>query len=830
VWALLPFREGPEAAALEAAGVTVDRIMTPGEVAGWRGMLPSLPATLVAGLEVGKAGAWRRYWLGACISSLFVTSPHPDGPHPPRAAWADPALLEELRRSVRLHRRLRYWFSRGPGLHPDGGLRLAADWDGRGPPGEGWASFVPWGFPPEPPVLVQRRGSIVPLLSTSLEDPSSPGELELRVVLGGPDFLAMPDGSEFRLGSESLQVQGGERDYVIVVNGRHHRRVRSGDLSLDLSGAALDQQPDLSVLEEAGLAEQNQFRHGYDLDPRAPGPRDAVRVRATAPTSSSYRRVLLHYAAGGSAETTTVELSPADGEGGLRFEGEIPPLPSAEMVRYRIEAKSDRTSEFAEDAGPHYVYPDLEVPYARPPLDRFSYLPGPHEVPEWARDAVIYHLLVDRFAAPDGRSLLPEEEVPWLGFAGGTIRGLIERLDYVADLGADVVWISPIFRAQMHVGYDVEDFFDVHPRLGTLKDVRDLCSAAHSMGIRLILDFEPSYLGSRHPFALSASQSADSPYRDWFHWHRWPGRPYGWLGSQMLVALDHGHHPVRAHLLEAARFWLDLGLDGFRLDSAHAAPLDFWSDFALAVRRHSPDAFTVGEVMAPLEGCLPYQGRLNGFLDFELSNGLRGFLGKGDVSPDELDEIVVRRDGLFGLFLGASFLENHDMDRFTFISRDYGNARLRSALLLMMGLPDTPILYYGTEVGATQRSAGDIDLTVRPPMLWHGSRDEDLRSYVKELIRWRRAHPALRRGTYKRLATSGVYSFERRLSQDLVVVAVNPSGGEVTLTLGPDLWQPETRQELQSFGPARVRRERGSVEVNLGPFEGCFLSASETRG
>ncbi|MGH2811082.1 MAG: hypothetical protein ACRDI1_00005, partial [Actinomycetota bacterium] len=93
VWALLPVREGAEAALLEAAGVTVDRIGTPGEVTDWPGgMLPSLPATLVAGLEAGKTGAWRRYWLGACISPLFVTSPHPDGPHPPRDSWADPAL------------------------------------------------------------------------------------------------------------------------------------------------------------------------------------------------------------------------------------------------------------------------------------------------------------------------------------------------------------------------------------------------------------------------------------------------------------------------------------------------------------------------------------------------------------------------------------------------------------------------------------------------------------------------------------------------------------------------------------------------------------------
>lgn len=845
VWAVLPpGAEDQAAAALTAAGVMVDAVRP--AATNWPNKLaPVLPESFVSRLDKGDRRAWHRYWLGACIFPLFPTSPSPAGPHPPNELWSDRTLLEDLRRSSRLHRRLRYFFSmvvrsevEVSGEMTALGGRIAALWSDSEAP-DGWAAFSVWAFPSHKRTLHQKTGSLVPLTSNTLDDPSFPREVELHVALGGEDRLEMPDGTRFLLGGDRLEIEGAERDYVIVVNGRNRQRLGGARLSLELSDAALHSFPDMTVLDEGRRQQENNLRHDYEIEPRAPRANEEVLARAWVPGSVPYEEVVLHFA----AETPSrdglfsqeILMVPEDrrptGIQTRAYVARIPGHPSNSIVRYRIEARARGHTEFAADANPPHIYPDLEVPYVRPPLERFSYTVGPHRVPEWVRDAVIYHVLVDRFAAAEGKSLLGEEEVPWLGFAGGTIRGLIECLGYIADLGVNALWISPVFKAQMHVCYDVEDFFEVHPRLGTVADARDLCESAHSLGLRVILDFEPSYIGWKHPFHQAARTNRDSPYRQWFHWHRWPDRPFGWFGSRMLIALDHGHSPVRAHLLDAARFWLDVGFDGFRLDSAHASPLDFWTDFGKAVRQHSPEAFTIGEISLPLEDCLKFRGRLNGFLDFELCAALRKFLGDGSLSAYEIDEIVSRRNSLDKDFIGASFIENHDMDRFTFMAEEPARVRLKSALLTMMGMPDIPILYYGSEVGLGQRANGDVDLTVRPPMLWGDAQDSDLREYVRMLVAWRNSHPALRHGSYSAVRNSPAYVFVRRLGEDVVVVAANPTAGDVSIPIdprwvGPDGLALDVNRRLSHLGGRLASQPGKAVELRLGPFESCYLSRS----
>ena len=182
-------------------------------------------------------------------------------------------------------------------------------------------------------------------------------------------------------------------------------------------------------------------------------------------------------------------------------------------IRYRLEA-------WAGDTGASTWASDIAgvVRGARPPGVRdedaamFAFDPGlwpirrtaadayqvdRERVPDWLRDAVIYQVFVDRFARPVAcRS--PSPSTPG-GFYGGTLRGVTERLDHLADLGATCIWLSPIFPSPSHHGYDATDYRSIEPRLGTEADLRELIEAAHARGLRILLDYVVNHVSSAHP-------------------------------------------------------------------------------------------------------------------------------------------------------------------------------------------------------------------------------------------------------------------------------------------------------------------------------------------
>jgi len=161
------------------------------------------------------------------------------------------------------------------------------------------------------------------------------------------------------------------------------------------------------------------------------------------------------------------------------WQGEIPAQPAGTLVQYRIEAW--RT------ASPPCSVWSSEINLDRTPETPTLY--GYHvdalTAPDWAREAVIYHILVDRFAGGEHRWLAPEEMER---FTGGSLRGVIERLDYIADLGVTAIWLSPVFVCESYHGYDPIDFFNVDPRFGTNADLLELFAQAHARGLRVLLD------------------------------------------------------------------------------------------------------------------------------------------------------------------------------------------------------------------------------------------------------------------------------------------------------------------------------------------------------
>ena len=603
-------------------------------------------------------------------------------------------------------------------------------------------------------------------------------ELLIEVCAGASGEAQLPDGTTVALTPEELVVQGPDRDVLVIADGRHVQRFRGTRATVDLSAAAEIARdswtPD--VAELARLAEidaSTGIRHRYETTPVAPAEGDAVTVWIDSGEPLRGGRVRWWHDRD-RGEVTLEQAS--DG----RWFAQIPAQESGVLVRYEITVDTARGTQVVDDAAPDFSWPRPGITFLRPKRTTFAYAVGNDHPREWLRDAVVYHLLVDRFAAPDGGEVT--SEVSHLGFAGGALNGVRQHLDHVVALGADTVLVSPITAGDMHVCYDVRDHTAVDARLGTIDDARALCDAAHSLGLRVILDWEASYFGARHPLVESARTDPESPHREWFLRDE-KERLLGWYGGNpTFIPVDHDNAAARKHLIDAAEFWLSIGFDGFRLDSAHAASAAFWSEFSLAVRRAAPEAATFVEATKPDPFYRSYAGRADGFLDFALHGALRGFAGTGSACASDLDRVLRSRDGLQEL-VSLSFIESHDCDRF---SAEAGPERVLLALTLLLTLPQAPLLYYGTEIGLLQEGKG-VDAFARAPMRWNSQRDEELFSRVRDLIHLRQTSDALRKGDRQTLRVDDerrLYAFARTTGEESVVVAANADDRAHHMTLG----------------------------------------------
>jgi glycosidase len=353
---------------------------------------------------------------------------------------------------------------------------------------------------------------------------------------------------------------------------------------------------------------------------------------------------------------------------------------------------------------------------------------------------VIYQVFVDRFFPGQGRDWLQTEDL--LGFCGGTLWGVAEKMDYVADLGATCLWLSPIFPSPTHHGYDATDLYHVESRLGGDDALRAVVQEAHIRGIRVLLDFVCNHVADEHPIFLEAQADPDSSYRDWFTFDDSEIGYRSFFGVPTMPQLNLDNPAAREWMIDAARFWLrEFNVDGYRLDYANGPGPDFWTDFWTACKAEKADCFCFGEVIDASSVQRTYAGRLDGCLNFFVADALRRTLAQGRWTQARMERFLKRHYQFFpDNFVMPTFVDNHDMDRFLLLAGGDKGA-LRRAAAVQMRLPSPPIIYYGTEVGLNQEISiqeGEGMHINRVPMIWGDEQDRELLTYYKALIHERR--------------------------------------------------------------------------------------------
>lgn len=352
-----------------------------------------------------------------------------------------------------------------------------------------------------------------------------------------------------------------------------------------------------------------------------------------------------------------------------------------------------------------------------------SHSPAPRssatQPPQWVEHGIIWQIYPLGFT---GAPVRPTEQERQLLHRLGHIE---QWLDYAVDLGVNIIQFGPLFSSRTH-GYDTEDFYSIDPRLGSMEDFVSLVDACHDRGLKVVLDGVFNHVGSGYPHVESLAS----------------GEVFEGHGD--LVELDHTQQEVKDLVTSVMRFWLEKGIDGWRLDAAYAVDPDFWRPIVESVRRDYPQAWWVGEV---IHGDYPQyvaNSSLDSVTQYEVWKAVWSSIKEKNFF--ELEWSLRRHNDFLESFLPLTFVGNHDVTRIASQVGERGALIAHSLLLLLGGVPS---IYYGDEQlfrGVKEEREGGDD-AVRPmfPAGPGELADSGWEMYhrMQALIAIRRQHPFL---------------------------------------------------------------------------------------
>jgi len=461
-------------------------------------------------------------------------------------------------------------------------------------------------------------------------------------------------------------------------------------------------------------------------------------------------------------------------------------------------------------------------------------------VPYWVEDSVFYQIFPDRFANGDFSNDPPNVQ-PWdgqvnpRGFFGGDLRGIVQRFDYLLDLGINALYLNPIFLSSSTHRYNTIDYYQIDPRLGDMKDFQALLDVAHRNNVRVILDGVFNHCG-RGFFAFDdLLENQDfSSYRDWFHVNRYPIDAFSpgeadtyqaWWGIKSLPKFNTQNPQVRRYIFDIARYWIERGADGWRLDVPNEIDDDvFWAEFRHVVRSANPDAYLVGEIW---DGQPRWVGKnhFDGLMHYPLREATLGLVsGKHRVSTfaQRIDELLqlYARENVYSMYL---LLGSHDTERILTLC-DNDLQRVKLAYFVLFSMPGAPAIYYGDEVGLE----GGKDPDCRRPFPWdERAWKPGMREWVRSLIAQRKRLAVLRRGDFRQAAVEdhgGCYAFTRSLGLDHLLGVLNASQRKHHIRLNvSELGWPDGQVLRDLLGGERYAVQEGCVELGLPALTGLWL-------
>ena len=489
---------------------------------------------------------------------------------------------------------------------------------------------------------------------------------------------------------------------------------------------------------------------------------------------------------------------------------------------------------------------------------------------KWWNDAVFYEVFVRSFFDATGDGI-------------GDFKGLTQKLDYLndgnpdthEDLGVTGIWLMPMMQSPSYHGYDVADYYATEPDFGTMQDFEAFLAAAHARGIKVIIDLVMNHSSSQHPWFTKSANNQEG-YRDWYVWsdnkpsnlgpwgqtvwHPKNGDYYYGLFWDGMPDLNYKHPPVKAEMFNVVKFWLDKGVDGYRLDAIkylveEGVSLEntnqtytLLEEFNAVYKTKNPEALTVGEVWSSTPSIVPYvqKDRLDVCFEFGLAGAVLDAVNNGN--PASIENQLKAVQNAYPVLQYATFLTNHDMDRvFSVLGANAEKMKLAAAIYLT--LPGIPFVYYGEELGMV--GTGD-HLNIRRPMQWTdggnagfsngapwqniggnyltnnvkglNENPTSILRHYKKLIGIRNEQAALRRGQTLLVEDNNdkVFSFARIHQKEAILVvsntgttAANPSLSLSLSALPPGKYFVTELLGNRAFGQVEVHAQGGFSNLQI---------------
>ena len=450
---------------------------------------------------------------------------------------------------------------------------------------------------------------------------------------------------------------------------------------------------------------------------------------------------------------------------------------------------------------------------------------------------VFYEIFVGSFSDSDGDGI-------------GDLRGIINRMDYLNDgdpdsgksLGVEGIWLTPIFKSPSYHKYDVTDYYTIDPKFGTMEDLQELIDLCHERNVKLILDLVINHTGNQNQwfsdFVVAHRQGkTDSDAYNFYSWHGPDNNGlsehryaqisgtkdyYECNFDNAMPELNYDSPAVRQAVLDVAKFYIDMGIDGFRFDAAkyiyfgdNSESAKFWVWYLDELRKLKPDIYTVAEVWDS-DGVTDYYYPATNCFNFSVSQaeGMIASTAKaGDVGSyaSYVESYIDHVHTLNAKAMYVPFIANHDNDRAAgFLTVASGQMKI-AANLYILG-PGSPFIYYGEEIGMKgSRGGSNTDANRRLAMVWNDGDtvanpsganynskleagvaeqigdENSLYTYYKRLIMIRKANPEIARGEYTAVSIPGSKAggFLATWKGSTVLVLHNTSNSSVTIDLSP---------------------------------------------
>ncbi|MBL4933113.1 glycoside hydrolase family 13 protein [Clostridium paridis] len=417
----------------------------------------------------------------------------------------------------------------------------------------------------------------------------------------------------------------------------------------------------------------------------------------------------------------------------------------------------------------------------------------------WLQESVVYQIFVDRFFNGN-KDNDPKNTLRWgtsvtpKSMFGGDIKGIISKLDYLNDLGVDLIYLTPIFKSSSNHKYDVNDYYNIDPQFGTLEEGKALVRECHKRGIRIVFDCVFNHSGDDFfAFKDILKNGEKSKYKDWYFIDSYPVDQkkvnyYSFSNHiKSMPKLNTSNKEVKEYLLKVGEFWVkEVGIDGWRLDVCDEVDHNFWRSFKERVKECKNDSIIIGEIMHEATSFLKGD-QMDGIMNYPFKGALIDFFARRSITVEQFNEILGQNSTIYmeGITRQLwNLIGSHDTQRFLTECED-NIERMKLAIGFQFSYIGVPYIYYGDEIGLT----GGEDPESRKCMIWEKDKQNlELFNWYKSLIKIRKDNLSLVYGDYKVLyCKENVLIFERNFNGEKVIVAVNNNYKKYYVNLGLDI-------------------------------------------